>query len=371
MPNSAWGLRRTPHCHMRILDRYTARQLLPIWIWCLVIAVFMSCLIDLFEHLDDIIRYHIPRETIVRYYLNFTPFVLVHASPLALLFSAAFVAMRLSRHQEFLAMNASGTSLLRATVPFLFVGWLVSLAVFVVSDHVVPRTSVVYERLRQEAFRSRNANARSDVAMMDSFNRLYHARKLNLEAGELNDLTVLEHDQQNRPTKTLYASRAVWTQHGWLLLHGTIYRVGPRGVLQGEPEPFVERLITYPITLESFRQPEARPETMRYSQLRLLVTRLRQIGLTNVRRYEAELASKLAFPLMNLVMCLIAFTASTRLHLRGHLRGLGMSLGWGMLYYLGVSTAVGMAKERPLPVVLTTWTPHLAAIVWCWRTLKQ
>ncbi len=359
---------------MRILDRYAVRQVLPVWLWCLIVFIFLSCLIDLFEHLDEILRYHIPMAIVLQYYVNFVPFVFVRASPLALLLSAAFVATRLSRHQELLAMNASGTSLLRASVPFVFVGWLASLLVFVVNDRVVPRTAAVYEEIQQEFFHGRSAQTTlENVAVTDPFNRLYHARELNLKTKELSSLTVLEHDVHNRPTKNLYASRAIWTPHGWLLLYGTIYRVGPKGALRGDPEPFTERLITYPVTPDSFRQPEARPETMRYSQLRLLISRLKQIGLTNVRRYEVELMSKLTLPLMNLVMCLIAFAGSTQPQLRGNLRGLGLSLGWGMAYYIGVGFAEGMGKKGLflVPLFLTDSAPHLLAIWWCLRILRR
>src|SRR3989338_7749977 len=95
-PNCVWFLQHK----MRILDRYTVRQLLPVWLWCLTVFILLSCLIDLFEHLDEILRYHIPVKTIWQYYLNFIPLVVVRASPLALLFSAAFVSTRLVRHQE-------------------------------------------------------------------------------------------------------------------------------------------------------------------------------------------------------------------------------------------------------------------------------
>lgn len=360
---------------MRILDRYAARQLLPVWIWCLVVFIFLSCLIDLFEHLDEILRYRIPAATILRYYLNFVPLVFVRASPLALLLGAAFVATRLARHQELLAMNASGTSLLRASVPFLFVGWIASLCVFLVNDRVIPRTSVVYEQLRQEAFRgpAKTDQTIESVAVMDALNRLYHARELNLTTRELADLTILEHDWHNQPTKTLYAKRAIWTKHGWLLLSGTIYRVGPRGEVRGEPEAFVERLISYPVTPESFSEPEAQPETMPYGQLRVLISRLKQMEFTNLRRYQVELASKLATPLMNLVVCFLAFAGSTSLQLRGHLRGLGTSLGWGMAYYLGVAISQGMGKEGVLgiPVVVAVWAPHLVAVWWGLHALRR
>ena len=355
---------------MRILDRYAVKQLLPVWLWCMLVFVFLSCLIDLFEHLDEISRYHIAAGTVLQYYLNFMPFVFVRASPLALLLSAAFVASRLSRHQELLAMNASGTSLLRASVPFLFVGWLVSLCAFAVNDFVVPTTSRTYERLRQDAFRGEQANAVENVAIMDAFNRLYHARAVDVKAGELRDLTILEHDRRNQPAKSVYASRAVWTKHGWLLLYGTIYRVGPRGTVRGDPEPFVERLISYPVTLEAFSQPETRPETMRYAQLRLVMIRLKQTGL-NVRRYAVELASKLTLPLMNLVVCLIAFAGSTQPQLRGNLKGLGASLALGVAYYVLVGLGEGIGKKGMLPVGLAVWTPHLVAVWLCLKVLRR
>ena len=359
---------------MRILDRYVAKQVLPVWLWCLFIFVFMSCLIDLFEHLDEIIRFKIAPQTVLAYYLNFVPFVFVRASPLALLLSAAFIASRLSRHQELLAMNASGTSLLRASIPFIFVGWIASLVVFVVNERVVPITSAAYERIRRESFEVHTGTGTlENVAMIDAFNRLYHARELDVVAKELSGLTILEHDLHNRPTKSLFAQRAVWTKHGWLLLYGTISRLEPNGAMRGEPESFVERLMTYPVTPESFRQPEAHPETMRFGELRLLMTRLKQIGLTNVRRYEVELISKVATPLMNLVVCLIAFAWSTPLKLRGNLRGLGLSLAWGLAYYVMVGIGEGMGKRGLLflPALLPVLAPHALAVWWSLRAVRR
>ena len=359
---------------MRILDRYAVRQLLPVWLWCLVVFLFLSCLIDLFEHLDEILRYHVHVRTLLQYYADFLPLVFVRASPLALLLGSAFVATRFSRHQELLAMSASGTSLLRASLPFLFVGWLAALAVFVVNDRVVPSAAVGYEALKERTFREPKADeVIENAAAMDAFNRLYHARQLDTKAAELRDLTVLEHDRNNQPTKNLYASRAIWTRHGWLLLYGTIYRIGRRGAAQGDPEPFVERLIGYPVTLKSFTEPEARPETMSYAQLRLLILRLKSLGMTNLRRYTVELDAKMTLPLMNVLMCLLAFAGSTQLQLRGNLKGLGISLGWGLLYYFGVGLGEGIGKKGLflMPTFLAVWAPHAAALWWSLRVLRR
>lgn len=357
---------------MRILDRYAAKQLLPVWVWCILVFVFLSCLIDLFEHLDEILRYHIPAETVLQYYLNFVPMVFVRASPLALLLSVAFIVTRLVRHQEVLAMNASGMSLLRTVVPFLFVGWLVGLLVFFVNERVVPVTAVVYEQLRQEVFRGQSSQDKlENVTTIDRANRLYHARLFDPKLQELKDLTILEHDTNNRPKRTIYAQRAIYTAHGWLLLYGTITRLGLHGVLTHDPEPFVERLLDLPVTPAAFRQPNADPDTLRYGQLRQLISQLRDIGITNLRRYQVELVGKITLPLMNVIVCLIAFVGSTRRATRGHLKGLGISLFWGMGYYISVAVAHGVGKEGLLPVWIAVWLPHVIAAGYCVRELRH
>ena len=269
-------------------------------------------------------------------------------------------------------MSASGTSLLRASVPFLFIGWLASISVFAVSERLLPQAAQTYEMLQQEVFRDTGQVQQiENVAALDAFNRLYHARTLNVDQGELYDLTILEHDlRTNKPTKTLYAQRAIYTKHGWLLLYGRIYRTGPDGLILGDPEPFVERLLVYPVTPRSFSQPQMNPETMRYGQLRLLIMRLKQIGITNVRRLQVELASKLSLPLMNVLICLVGFVGSTRQQLRGNLKGLGLSLGLGVGYYLGVAACQAMAKEWPLPLLLSVWLPHAVTLWLCLRELQ-
>ena len=134
----------------------------------------------------------------------------------------------------------------------------------------------------------------------------------------------------------------------------------------------MERLIDYPVSLASFSEPETRPDMMGYGQLRRLIGQLKEAG-TNVRRYTVELASKVTLPLMNMVVCLIAFAGSTQPQLRGNLKGLGMSLGWGLLYYFGVGFGEGLGKKGGLflPVIIAVWGPHLLAILWCLKILRR
>ncbi len=350
---------------MKILDRYETKQLLPAWLWCLLVFVTVSLFIDLFEHLDEILRYSIPLRTMLRYYLNFTPLVFVQACPLALLLSTAFVATRLVRHQELLAMNAGGRSRLRSAVPFLFVGWLVTGMVFFVNDLIVPNASATYQRLREEAFRAQQRNILTNVATMDDANRLYHAKEFRAKDLTISDLTILEHDARNRPRRNIYAKRAEFTPEGLRVHDGTITRMDIDGALESPPERFTDRVLNLPLTPEAFRKPDTDLSMLSYRELRQMLGRLRTIGITNLRRQSVELAAKVTLPLMNLVLCLIAFVGATKPASRGRLQELGVSLGWGILYYIVVASFQGLGKEGMLPVILAVWAPHLIAVGLC------
>ena len=357
---------------MRTLDRYLARQLFPVWLWCMVVFLFISCLVDLFGHLDEILQYRVALPVLLQYYLNFLPIIFIRSCPLAMLFGTAFVATRLARYHEVLAMNAGGISLIRMSIPFLFIGWLISLLVFFVNERIVPRTSATFERLRQETFHGHFDQIHlENIAIMDDANRLYHARVFDSSRDELTDLTILEHDEHNHPKRSLYAHQAFYTPKGWLLRYGTVTRVDAQGALIGEPQPFFERLSALPVTPDSFKQSERNPDLLRIAQLRQLIYHLKRLGITNVRHYEVELAAKLAFPLMNLVICLIGFVGATTRHRRGHLQGLGISLLWGMAYYVGVAIGHGAGKDGLLPALAAVWLPHLLATAWTVRVVWQ
>ena len=101
-----------------------------------------------------------------------------------------------------------------------------------------------------------------------------------------------------------------------------------------------------------------------------MLVRLKQTGM-DVRRYSVELASKVTLPLMNLIVCLLAFAGSTQLTLRGNLKGLGISLAWGLAYYFLVGFWEGLGKRGGVPVFFAVWAPHLIAVWWCLRVMRR
>ena len=83
---------------MRILDRYTLRQLIGPLVWCLALFVILYLVIDLFGHLDEILRLRVPVHVVARYYGSMLPLIFVQVAPFACLMAVLYTVGNLNRH---------------------------------------------------------------------------------------------------------------------------------------------------------------------------------------------------------------------------------------------------------------------------------
>jgi lipopolysaccharide export LptBFGC system permease protein LptF len=97
---------------------------------------------------------------------------------------------------------------------------------------------------------------------------------------------------------------------------------------------------------------------MTYSELQRHVRDLRSSGF-NVVPLLVDLQRKLAFPLVTIIMTLIAvpFGASTGRY--GALYGIGLAIALAMLYWMLVSAFAAMGSGGLLPPTLAAWAPNL------------
>ena len=106
-------------------------------------------------------------------------------------------------------------------------------------------------------------------------------------------------------------------------------------------------------------QVQQAPETMTFRELRVYVTRLAQTG-HNVGKYLADLYRKLAFPLIHVIMALVAIPfalASPRSG--GRAVGIAVAILISVGYWVVHSIAIAFAKADLLPPMLGAWTANI------------
>ena len=139
---------------MRLLDRYLLRELLVPFGYCLGGFLIFWISSDVLVSLEDFQRHRLGGRDILEYYLVKAPGDVVFVLPIALLLALLYTLTNLARHQELTAMRAAGISLPRLALPFLIVGFLLSVASFAANEFWVPESMERAEHI----FRRHNAN---------------------------------------------------------------------------------------------------------------------------------------------------------------------------------------------------------------------
>ena len=110
---------------------------------------------------------------------------------------------------------------------------------------------------------------------------------------------------------------------------------------------------------DDFIQLQNAPDTMSFLELRACVARLRDGG-HRVTRYLVQLYSKLSFPLVHVIMALVAIPfALVSPRSGGRAMGIGVTIVIAVGYWVVHSVALAFAQADLLPAALAAWTANI------------
>ena len=98
------------------------------------------------------------------------------------------------------------------------------------------------------------------------------------------------------------------------------------------------------------------PDQMRYGELKDYIEELKESGQP-VPELQVELQNKIAFPIVSLIMALVALPFSFRLGRQGALYGIGISVVLGMVFMAIFAFFIKMGAAGALPPVVAVWSP--------------
>jgi lipopolysaccharide export system permease protein len=221
---------------MTLLDRYIARQYL---VNIVILMVLLSCFIVTVDFSLNLTRYwnsnyfkEMPdtgyglRRVLITALLvldlwwprliNLFNFLM----GLILIGAMGFTLSQLVRHRELVAVLTSGQSLLRVARPFIAVALLMTILTAVNQQFITPRIADRVTRETRDLGRKELGESRVRPTL-DAAGRLLYAASFDADQETLTDLYVWERDPATSlPTRRLYAPKATWDGHAWVLERG-------------------------------------------------------------------------------------------------------------------------------------------------------
>lgn len=349
------GARESTH----ILDRYLVREYLVLMGIGLAVAATLFVVIDLLQTLDRFIRIKPPLLYVLEHFLYRVPAALHDGLPVVTLVATIFLFLALARYHELTAMKAAGMSLYRVALPVLLVGLGVAVVSGLFQEILLPRLNELGDEVDRVKIRGqlpRHLQSRERLWLRASDTRFYRVELLAPGTGDMYGMTVLEVDPTFRLLSRLDARRAHVSAEGWELTDGAFREFGPKGEVS--TIPFAMTALDMQEDLEDFTKIHKPIAAMSYWELRDYINRLEATGF-QVKKYLVELYSKLSFPLVNMIMVLVAIPFSLQAPRGGRLFGVGLAIaimaGYLVVHYI----ALAFARADLLPPLLAAWTANI------------
>ena len=351
-----------------LLDEYVMRDFLRNFALVLAAFVAMFIIFTFFELIGDIIRYRTPLVTVGDYLLNLIPFILYNVTPVCSLVAVLITFGGLNRTSEITAMKATGTSLYRIVAPALVVAALLSAALFVFDDSYLPAANRRQEALLSE-IKGKPAQTflRPDRKWISGQTngtaeptRIFYYQFFDPDRNVFANLTVFEFEPGSfKPTRRIFAASARWDDsiNGWVFENGWTRTFAENAVTSYVPF----KIDTFPEIREQpgyFKKEDRQSQEMSYTELSGYIDDLRQSGF-DTTRLRVQLNRKLAYPLVTLVMAMLAIPFSLTAGKRGSIAGIGTAVGVAIAFWVIGGIFENLGNVNSLPPGLAAWSPDL------------
>ena len=349
----------------RILDEYVVLEFLKTFFLVLAAFVVLMLVFTFFDLVGDILRNHIPLATVGNYLINLTPSMLYQIAPLAVLIAVLVTFGVLNRNSELVAMKATGISIYRLVVPIVSIAAILSVALFLFDEYYLPQANLRQEALRN-IIKGRPAQTVLHPEQKWIFGephpgepaRIFYYQFFDPDRNEFANLSVFEFDPSTFAlSRRIVAARVYWdsTNHSWRFQNGW-----KRDMEAGAVTEYREFKQTSFSEIHEdpgyFTKKEEQAQEMNFGELQRYIGDLRQSGFDTMR-LRVALWHKLAWPLVAVVMAILAVPFALSMGRRGSLTGIAVAIFVALTYFVVDGTFSAMGNVNYLPAAIAAWSP--------------
>lgn len=356
---------------MRILERYILKSVLVIFLGCLFTFLFLYIIIDVFSHLEEILRQQVNLVILSQYYLAYLPIIFVQVAPIACLLATLYTFANLNRYNELIAMRASGLSIFQIAKPVIIFGVIVSIFIFWVNDKFVPSSSALTQKVKDQMETGSKKAQEKEQQVIQNFsmyglkNRLFFVNKFLSHTNTMEGITILEHDEHQNIIKKIVANKGVYRDGLWRFYQSITYDFDANGQILHEPRFSEEETMVIPETPQEFLSQRQRPDFMTIAQLDDYIWKLSKSGATTViRNLKVDLYQRFTMPLSSIIIIFMGIPFSLMVKKRATgFSSLSLSIMVGFLYYVLNAVGLALGKSGILLPFLSASLSHLIVLL--------
>ncbi len=346
---------------IKTLDRYILFKFLRTFFFTVLIFSMIAVVIDFSEKVEDFLKSEITTSEIwLEYYPTFVMFVASLLWPLFTLIAVIFFTSRMASNSEIISIFNAGVSYWRFMRPYLIGAFLIAFLNLIGNHFFIPMGNktmlkILYTHVDHDKDKGKTQNVHMFVAP---------DTKVYVEFYRKRDSTArtfrIEHFEENRLESTIKAVSARWIGETgkWQLEDYEIRTFDgiEEGLVVGRGRK-LDTLLNF--TPQDFVDYEEQHTMMTTPELTSYITRQKERGAGNTKRYEVELYRRTADAFTVFILTLIGMSIASR-KVRGGI-GLHLAIGifLGAVFIFFSRFSIVFATGQVVPPLLGMWMPNL------------
>jgi lipopolysaccharide export system permease protein len=279
--------------------------------------------------------------------------------PLASLISMLILLILMVRNNEIIAARTSGISTISLMKPFIAFACALIVFSFIIAEWITPHAANAAEYLYRVKIKKEDSyvHFKNDRIWFKRTNILHNIDFYDAKKDIIKGLTVIELADDFTIKKRIDAKEGTWQDGAWLFVTVTERTFANNAIQSKNVYPEMKGLIR--VSPAILKVGDKNPEDMGYQDLSKYIRRLKRDG-HDVRRYLVDLYNKMAFPFVNLIMVLVAFSVGLRYSKTKHVaKGILVGVCVGVLYWFIHNICLSFGYAETFPPFFAAWLSNI------------
>jgi LPS export ABC transporter permease LptG len=293
--------------------------------------------------------------------------MLYQIAPLAVLIAVLVTFGVLSRNSELIAMKATGISLYRLVIPIVSIAAILSVSLFLFDEFYLPQANRRQEALRSiikgkppQTFLHPDQKWIFGQPRFGEPARIFYYQFFDSDRDEFANLSIFEFDPSTFAlSRRIFAARVFWDPGtgSWSFQNGWQREIAGASVIQYREfnQTSFAEIHEEP---SYFKKESLQSQEMNFGQLDRYITDLGQSGFDTMR-LRVALWHKLAYPLIAVVMAVLAIPFALSMGRRGSLTGIAVAIAVAIVYWVVDGLFGAMGNVNYLPAAMAAWSSDI------------
>ncbi|MCP2519922.1 LPS export ABC transporter permease LptF [Candidatus Aminicenantes bacterium AC-335-A11] len=342
----------------RLFDRYIITRYIKIasLVFFSILSIFI--IITFFERIDNVYEHKKSIFLLFQYIWYFIPKIVYLILPVTALTSVLLTFGLLTKSNEIVAFKACGLSIYRLILPVIIIALIFSGLSFIIQEKILPysnrKAEEIWDKINDVPPRSYRYLDRRWV--FGKTNRIYNYTYFDPEDKIFSKVSIFELDIKSWSLKRrIFAQRGVIKGNLLILRDAWLREFNREQSLKFVESPNLKLLTEE--TGDYFIKEWKVPDQMNFFELKKYIKELEDSGFETVK-FKVDLNYKISFPLVSLIITILAFPFSFLMGKRGALYGIGLSIALTLIYWSMIGVFKSLGYIEFLPPFLSAWVPN-------------